>query len=250
MSTPKVAVVIPAHNAEKFIAKTLTSVCQQSFRAIEIIVVDDASTDNTVEVVKTMMAEDNRITLKQHAKNQGVAAARNLGTETASAQYVAFVDADDIWLPDKLALQVAFMDKHQAKLGYGSYELVDQSGAKIGQRMISEATLSHKQMLHGNRIGLLTSIVDREVALAHPFPKIRSEDYACWLSILRDGYTAYRCTDKIVARYRKHMASTSANKIQAARWTWQIYRQVEKMNIFQAGYSFCAYAFMALTDRR
>lgn len=250
MENPKVAVIIPAYNTERYIQEALDSVVRQTLTNIEIFVIDDASSDNTVQVVRKMMAKDGRIHLKLQRKNRGVAVARNIGVASATAEYVAFLDADDIWLPDKLLEQVKFIESHHAKFGYSSYDVINQKGTKIGQRQILEATLSYRQMLRGNRIGLLTAIVDRKVALAHPFPNIRSEDYACWLSILRDGYTAYLCTDCIVARYRKHMTSTSANKLQAARWTWRIYRRVEKMNLFQASFFFCGYAFMAVTNRR
>lgn len=250
MTEIKVSAIIPTHNAAAFIAETLKSAQTQTLDGIEIIVVDDASTDNTVSLVRDIAAADKRVKLIRLSHNQGVAVARNTGVQQATGQYVAFLDADDQWLPDKLAIQVAFMDAHHAKLGYGNYRLMDAQGNYVGERLIATESLNHQQMLRGNRIGLLTSIVDRQVALSHPFPQMRSEDYACWLSIARDGITAYRCGTELVAKYRVHANSTSANKIQAAKWTWTIYREFEHMNLIQASVAFFRYAVMAVTDHR
>lgn len=245
-----VSVIIPAHNAADFIADTLSSAQRQTLKTIEILVVDDASSDQTAEIVSEASKADARIQLIKVNPNRGVANARNVGVQHALGEFVAFLDADDQWLPQKLEQQVTFLREHQAKFGYGSYELMDGQGNKLGERLISDAQLTHKQMLRGNRIGMLTAIVDRQVALKHPFPSIHNEDYACWLSIARDGIIAYRCGDAVMARYRKHANSTSANKVQAAQWTWMIYRQVEHMNLVAASVAFVQYAFMAVFDRR
>jgi teichuronic acid biosynthesis glycosyltransferase TuaG len=245
-----VSVIIPAHNAAHFIEGTLKSAQQQTLKTIEILVVDDASTDQTPELVDQIAQADSRVHLISVNPNRGVANARNVGVQAAQGEFVAFLDADDQWLPRKLEQQVSFLHEHHAKFGYGSYELMDAQGQKLGERLITDATLTHKQMLRGNRIGMLTVILDRQVALKHPFPSIHNEDYACWLAIARDGVTAYRCGDSVLARYRKHANSTSANKLQAAQWTWMIYRQVEQMNLFAASVAFIQYAFMAVFDRR
>lgn len=250
MTEIKVSAIIPTHNSAAFIVETLRSAQAQTLDAIEIIVVDDASTDNTVELVQQQASVDSRICMVPLATNQGVAVARNIGVQHAKGQYVAFLDADDQWLPNKLTQQVIYMDAHHAKLGYGNYALMDAQGNHVGERRVAAQSLNHQQMLSGNRIGLLTSIIDRQVALAHPFPQMRSEDYACWLSIARDGITAYRCGSELVAKYRQHANSTSANKIQAAKWTWAIYRKFEQMNLIQASIAFFRYAVMAVTDRR
>lgn len=250
MAEIKVSVIIPAHNAAQFLAATIASAQQQTLAAIEIIVVDDGSTDDTAAIIKALAAEDARVKLEAVYPNQGVANARNVGVRAAHGEYVAFLDADDLWLPDKLQQQVAYLEAHHAQFGYGNYELMDTHGQRIGERRINEASLNHTQMLRGNRIGMLTAIVRRDLAVAHPFPAMHSEDYACWLAIAKTGVVAVRCGEQIVARYRKHASSTSANKLQAAQWTWRIYRDYEKMNLIAASVAFVRYAYMAVFDRR
>lgn len=250
MTEIKVSVIIPAHNATPYITEAIASAQNQTLTEIEILVVDDASTDETAALVSKIAKVDERVKLISLSSNQGVAVARNTGVSHACGEYVAFLDADDQWLPSKLRLQLDFLVKHQAKFGYGNYALIDAHGAPKGERRVKAPSLNHAQMLGGNRIGLLTVILTRELALAHPFPRIHGEDYACWLSIARSGVTAYRCSKENIARYRIHASSTSANKLRAASWTWAIYRDFEHMNFVRAVISFVRYAFMAVFDRR
>ncbi|WP_225420743.1 glycosyltransferase family 2 protein [Lacticaseibacillus porcinae] len=246
----KVSVVMPAHNGSHFIEDSIQSVLTQTLSDLELLVVDDASTDNTVELVNNIAQQDKRVRLIQLPENHGVAFARNAGIQAATGDYVAYLDSDDLWLPNKLELQYALMSSQGLQLTYGSYELIDQDGHDIGSRMISESSLTHRDLLKGNRIGLLSVMLDRKTAVSHQFPEIHHEDYACWLSITREDIVAYRVSTEPLAKYRKHQTSLSANKMQAATWTWHIYRDFEGLNIFKASYYFAHYMIMALTDRR
>lgn len=250
VKTPVVSVVMPAYNAATYLPKTVQSVLDQTFKDFELLIIDDDSTDRTAEVGQQLAVTDSRIRFVHLDDNQGVANARNVGVAHAEGQYVAFLDSDDLWLPDKLKLQVAFMRQHQADFSYCSYDVVDDHGTKIGERKISEARLDYHEMLKGNRIGLLTVMLTRQIAQKYPFPKINHEDYACWLSIARGGTIAYLAADRILARYRKHQTSLSSNKLQAAQWTWTIYRQHEHLNIFKSLYYFLHYSLMGITDKR
>lgn len=245
-----VSVVMPAHNASEFIKESIQSVLMQTMSNLELLVVDDASTDDTVELVTSISQRDHRIHLIQLPENHGVAFARNTGIQAATGEYIAYLDADDMWLPHKLEVQYALMARQGLQLTYGSYELIDQDGQNIGERMISEASLTHRDLLKGNRIGLLSVMLTRETALSHQFPEIHHEDYACWLSITKDGVKGVRVSTEPLAKYRKHETSLSANKLQAATWTWHIYRNFEGLGFFKASYYFAHYMIMALTDRR
>lgn len=249
-NTPVVSVVMPAYNAATYLPNTVQSVLEQSFKDLELLIVDDASSDHTFEVVEKLSATDSRITYIKLDENQGVANARNVGVQHSRGEYVAFLDSDDIWLPDKLKIQLTFMQQHQVDFSYCSYEVVDDHGTKIGERKISETKLDYHEMLKGNRIGLLTVMLSRKIAQRYPFPEINHEDYACWLSIARNGTVAYLASEQILAKYRKHQTSLSANKIQAAQWTWTIYRRHEHLGLFKSFYYFLHYSLMGLTDKR
>lgn len=249
-SAPRVSVIVPAYNAAAYLPATIQSVRQQTFQDFEIWVVDDQSTDDTVTVVQKLMTQDARIKLVQLSANQGVANARNVGVAHAQGQYVAFLDSDDMWLPEKLEVQISFMQEHQADFSYCNYDVVDDHGTQVGQRKVSQTQLTYQEMLNGNRIGLLTVMMTRKTALQYPFPQINHEDYACWLSIARSGIVAYLASDLILAKYRKHQTSLSSNKLQAAQWTWTIYRQHEHLGFFKSLYYFIHYSLMGITDKR
>ena len=203
-NTPVVSVVMPAYNAATYLPNTVQSVLEQSFKDLELLIVDDASSDHTFEVVEKLSATDSRITYIKLDENQGVANARNVGVQHSRGEYVAFLDSDDIWLPDKLKIQLTFMQQHQVDFSYCSYEVVDDHGTKIGERKISETKLDYHEMLKGNRIGLLTVMLSRKIAQKYPFPEINHEDYACWLSIARNGTVAYLASEQILGSIRLH----------------------------------------------
>lgn len=247
--TPLVSVIMPAHNAADYIEASIQSVLKQTYHAIELIVIDDASTDETTSIVDRFIDTDSRVNLLLSDDNVGVAETRNLGVRAAQGKYIAFLDSDDQWESEKVERQVDFMQEHHAQFSYGSYDVVDETGKKTGTRLISEPQLSYRQLLGGNRIGLLTAMVETQIIQEHPFPDIDHEDYACWLSILRDGVVAYRFAEEPTARYLVRSNSVSSNKFQAAKWTWQILRR-EGLNVFTASYYFARYALMVVTGHR
>ncbi|WP_225422785.1 glycosyltransferase family 2 protein [Lacticaseibacillus suibinensis] len=245
-----VSVVMPAYNAEKYIETSIHSVLAQTEKNFELIIVDDSSTDQTRALIKEIQKSDPRIQLIALGTNKGVANARNEGIRASSGKYVAFLDADDQWDSDKLKIQITYMESKQLAFSYLSYRVVDDQGEKIGVRSIKEPTLTYKQLLTGNRIGLLTAVVKRDIIIAHQFQDVHHEDYVCWLSILKDGILAERASSEILASYRIHQRSLSANKFEAAKWTWQIYRRSEGLNLLQSLRYFASYAFMAVTRKR
>jgi len=250
METALVSIIMPMYNAGKFLSKSIESVLEQTYQNWELLLIDDGSKDDSIDIALAFMEKDSRIFLLKNEQNMGIAKTRNKGIEASKGQYIAFLDSDDIWLPDKLKIQLTFMQQHQVDFSYCSYEVVDDHGTKIGERKISETKLDYHEMLKGNRIGLLTVMLSRKIAQKYPFPEINHEDYACWLSIARNGTVAYLASEQILAKYRKHQTSLSANKIQAAQWTWTIYRRHEHLGLFKSFYYFLHYSLMGLTDKR
>ena len=131
-NNPLVSVVIPSYNSGKFISETLKSVSSQTYEEIEIIVVDDCSTDNTIEIIKKH--NDPRLVLIQLEKNKGVANARNVGIANSKGTYIAFVDSDDVWIKDKLKKQIKIMEQYHALLSYTAYEIIDETNKNIKQK--------------------------------------------------------------------------------------------------------------------
>lgn len=246
---PLVSVIMPAHNAGSYIKGSIESVLSQSYKRLELLVIDDASSDETAQIVSSFVQSDSRVKLLQNRTNHGVADTRNVGIKAASGQYVAFLDSDDKWDSRKLAKQVEYMVSNDVALTYGNYDVVNENGKKTDVRLISESQITYKQLLKGNRIGLLTAMVTRDVAIQHLFPKMKHEDYAFWLSILKTGVVAYRFSSESLAKYQVRANSVSANKMRAARWTWDVLRH-EGLSIVQTFYYFSNYALMVVFKRR
>lgn len=247
---PLVSVIMPAYNSEHWISRSLNSVLNQTLKKIEIVVIDDCSSDSTTNIVKDIEKTDSRITLIELERNSGVANARNIGIDRANGQYVAFLDADDCWAKDKLKVQTDYMRAHDCDFSYCDYFLINDENTIIGQRVVSNKELVHKDLLYGNKIGLLTVMLSKEVAKRINFPNMHHEDYACWLAITRSGVVAQKCSTKLLAYYRKYDNSLTANKLQSALWTWNIFRKFEKANIIKSLIYFTGYIFMGLFNKR
>lgn len=245
----RVSVIMPAYNAARTLHASMSSVLHQSYRDIELVVVDDRSSDATWSRIQEAASADGRVVPLRQAANQGVAAARNAGIEAASGDYIAFLDSDDTWHPHKLASQVAYMRASSARICYAAYRRVDERG-----RMLSlvrpPKQIGYADMLRSNRIGNLTGIYDRAIGDGH-FRRIGHEDYVFWLQMVRKAGTAHRLPDPApVADYLVRDGSLSADKLKAAGWQWRIYRDIEKLGRVRSGWCFLQYAGNAVLKRR
>jgi teichuronic acid biosynthesis glycosyltransferase TuaG len=214
-----------------------------------MIIVDDCSTDDTVAVIKNFAASDERIRLLRQPANAGPANARNAALKAARGRYVAFLDSDDLWLPRKIELQLAFMAKNRAALSYTAYRRFDPSSQRTGVLIPARPTFNYRALLGNPGIACLTAIVDRERTGAFLMPLVRHEDFALWLSLLRGGLEA-RGLNVDLARYRVSEASVSSNKVRSAQWVWSIYRDVEGLSLPYAGWCLTHYAINAVRKRR
>jgi teichuronic acid biosynthesis glycosyltransferase TuaG len=244
----RVSVVMPAYNATATLEASMRSALAQTHADVELLVVDDCSTDGTWDVVQRLAAEDPRVVPIRQPRNAGVAAARNAGIEAATGRYIAFLDSDDRWYPDKLAIQLAAMRTEGAAVGYAAYERVDAAG-RVLSRVRPPPRAGYARMLKGNCIGNLTGIYDR--AIGEPrFSRMGHEDYAFWLQVVRmAGQAVCAPPERILASYLVRPGSLSANKLRAARWQWRIYRESERLGIVRAGWYFAHYAAQAVRKR-
>jgi teichuronic acid biosynthesis glycosyltransferase TuaG len=242
-----VSVIMPAYNKRDTLRESVESVIHQTFRNWQLVIVDDASNDDTLAAAQQLALENSRIQVIHLPRNRGVANARNIGMERALGQYIAFLDSDDLWEPEKLQIQVEFMTQQNIGFSFTRYQRFGRNGYyKRGLRIPDRVDYDH--LLKGNVIGCLTVMIDREIIPSFSMPEIGHEDYAAWLNILRSGHAAWGI-QKDLARYRVSSASVSSHKGRSAGWTWRIYRQIEKLPLLRSMWCFSLYSARALLTR-
>ena len=237
-----VSIITPMYNAEKYIVGTIESVLKQSYENWEMIIVDDCSTDGCSEIAKSYSENDNRIKYIRTEKNSGVSNARNVALKMANGAFIAFLDSDDIWDCEKLEKQIRFMQENDYVITFTAYELMDENSNRMHKEIRVPKSVDYNTLLKGNVLGCLTVIINREkLGFDIRMSGERHEDYVLWLSILKRGIIAYGI-DEVLAMYRKSSSSLSGNKFKAAKWTWNIYRNIEKIPFPKAVYYFINYA--------
>jgi len=242
---PTVSIITPAHNSAQFISETIQSVLNQSISDWEMIIVDDYSTDNSVEIIQAFVEQDSRIKLIQLSENSGAAVARNTAIEAAQGRYIAFLDSDDLWLPDKLEKQLAFMQAHNYPFTYAAYDKIDENGQVFGHIGVPDK-VTYSDLLKTCSIGCLTAMYDTQYLGKVYMPLIRKrQDFGLWLKLLKKTDYAYGINETL-AQYRVRTDSISANKANAAKFTWRLYREVEGLNLMKASYYFSHYAVRSL----
>lgn len=232
---------MPCHNSGRFLIESLASVRSQTFDLWELIVVDDCSDDNSIEILKDFSAKDPRIKIIQLVKNSGAAVARNAGIAKAKGRYIAFLDSDDIWLPHKLEYQLGFMQSNAVAFSYSSYTKMDEFGRRLGCVGAPEK-LDYLDLLKVCSIGCLTAMYDSEMLGKVYMPiSTKREDYATWLYILKKTDYAYGISD-VLAQYRVYSTQSSAKKLKMAKENWYLYREIEKLGVMRSAYYFTHYA--------
>jgi teichuronic acid biosynthesis glycosyltransferase TuaG len=247
-AAPLVSVITAAYNAEGFIAETIASVRAQSLGDWEMIIADDASSDRTAEIVGAIAAGDPRVRLVRLEQNGGVARARNAALEQARGRYIAFLDSDDLWLPEKLARQVAFMEEHDAAVSYTAFRRINEDGSSLGRLVRVPARLSYRQLLKNTAIATLTGMVDTAKTGPIRMTEARRDDYILWLSILKRGFVAHGLREDL-ARYRVVRGSLSSKPKRSAAWVWDVYRKVEGLGPLRSAWCMAHYGARAVLKR-
>ena len=226
---PLVSVVMPAYNAEKYIADAIRSVLRQTLTDLELIVIDDGSVDKTAQIVREMAGIDERIRFCPNEKNMGTARSRNRGMDLSRGEYVAFLDSDDNWHPRKLEKQMQMMENTRAELVYCSYAIVDGDGAKRCRDFLVPETIDLDGLLKENVIGCSTVLLNRSTAESCRFrDDFYHEDYVLWLQMLQSGCRMAGVREVLVD-YRYHPDSRAGNKLASAQRRWKIYREYLNM---------------------
>lgn len=238
-----------SYNAERLIAASIDSVTSQTFEDWELIIVDDASTDATVDVITEAQRRDPRIRLLAQDTNRGPAHARNIALDHARGDLIAFIDSDDIWHPEKTVKQMAVMDHHQADIAYTAY-VRRLDGEQEGTLVPVPERVTYRTMLRRNYVACSTAMVRRSTCGDVRMPEIALRgDHGYWLALLRDGSRSAVGIREPLMWYRLHRDSISANKLVAARYSWKLLREVECFGLAQSLWLFSRYAFEALKLR-
>ncbi len=249
-----VSIIVPVYRAQAYIAETIAMVRKQTYHDWELILVDDASPDDSAKLIQEMIDEKSTetecIRLIRKEKNEGAAKARNTGIALAQGRYIAFLDADDIWFPDKLEKELAFMKQKHAGFAFTAYEFGDENAKGTGKTVTVPEQLTYRKALSRTIIFTTTVIFDTKVIPKEliRMPEVESEDTATWWKILRAGYMAYGLNE-VLAIYRRPEKSLSSNKFIAMKRIWNLYRKEEKLTLPDSVFCFCLWAIRATLRR-
>lgn len=225
-----VSIITPTFNAEKFIRATIESVLNQSYQNWEMILIDDASTDGTVSIIKEFTQKDNRLKLTELSKNSGNGFARNVALEKATGKYIAYLDADDLWFPIKLENQIKFLKNNNLPFTFSFYDCIDEEGNSLNRRVEAPLELTYDQLFFCNYVGNLTAIYDADF-----FGKIvieatqKRQDWRLWLTILKQ-IEVTKPVPEILALYRIRKDSISSSKFKLIKHNFGVYRDFHGFN--------------------
>lgn len=222
-----VSIIMPSYNTALYIKETIQSVLDQTYQNWELIIVDDCSTDNTDEAVTSIKNE--KIRYLKNDKNSGAAVSRNRALREAKGRWIAFLDSDDLWMPEKLEKQISFMEKNGYSFSYTNYEEIDVEGKETGVRVTGPTKVTRTGMLNYCWLGCLTVMYDRNVVGLIQIEDIKkNNDYAMWLKACKkaDCYLL----DEYLGKYRKGRAgSVSTQSIKTMiGWHYKLFREAEK----------------------
>ncbi len=247
-----VSIIVPVYNVKQYIVETMDCVRSQTYQEWELLLVEDGSGDGTVDAITEYMkrTRDERIQLIKQPNNMGAARARNRGLEEAKGRYIAYLDADDLWVPEKLERELDFLQEKQAAFAFTGYEFADESGRGTGKVVRVPEMLTYKEALKNTTIFTTTVMFDtfRIPKELLEMPVMKSEDTALWWKVLRNGYTAYGLDENLV-KYRRAGKSLSSNKLEALRRIWNLYRKAEGMSVLSSAYHFIFWAIRAVKRR-
>ena len=221
-----VSIITPLYNSEAFISETIQSVLNQTYSNWELILIDDCSRDNTLNIANKFTLENTNITLIINETNQGAAISRNKGIMAAKGDYIAFLDADDLWKPEKLEKQITFMQNQNCDVCYSSYEQIDEAGKPLNKLIKALPNLTYKKYLKSNYIGNLTGIYNSKALGKITSPNLRKrQDWLLWLNAIKASRKPAQGLEESLAFYRVRENSMSSNKVELLKHNYWVYKK-------------------------
>lgn len=251
MEKDLISIVVPVYNAEKFLTDTINTVLSQTYENWELIFVDDKSNDKSKEIISEYLNKNKKIKLIENKENSGAAVSRNNGIKEAKGNYIAFLDADDLWKKEKLEKQLKFMKERNCAFSFTGYEFANENGNRAGKIVKVPNEIDYKKALKNTVISTITVMLDinklgKELI---EMPNVRKgQDTATWWKILKTGEKAYGLNENLSV-YRRSSHTLSSNKISALKRTWNLYRNVENLNFICSLYNYCMYIINAIKRR-
>ncbi len=239
MNEKLVSVITPTYNCAKFIARTIDSVRAQTYGNWEMIIVDDRSSDNTKEIVEEYIKNDSRIKYHLLEVNSGAAVARTTAMKLAQGAYMAFLDSDDVWMPDKLERQIKWMQENDYAFSCTAYEQIDEDDNLLGKTIKTVKKTNYNRLLLDCPVGNSTVVYDVEKMGKFEVPNIRKRnDDALWLQMLKKEKYIYGMPD-VLMKYRIRKNSISSNKLKVIKYHWILYRKIEHLSVIRSAFHIC-----------
>jgi glycosyltransferase involved in cell wall biosynthesis len=242
MMQPNISIITPNYNSSSYISQTIESVLQQTYPHWEMIIIDDCSTDDSINIIEKYMYQDPRIKLIKLEKNSGPVTARNRGITQAQGRYLTFIDSDDLWLENFLETSITMLQDQKIEFTFSSYKRHDEQMRPLLNDFIVPHKASYYDILKTCSISNLTAMYDTSRIGKQYLEDAVREDYVYWLKILKKVPYAYG-TQEPLAIYRIRNNSRSRNKVKAALGQWDAYRKSEKLNLFKSLYYFSHYIY-------
>ncbi len=233
-SNELISIIMPCYNCEKTIAQTIDSIIMQTYENWELLIIDDASSDNSRDIVTKYMHNDNRIQLLINQSNQGVSYTRNIGVARATGNYLCFLDGDDLWPDYKLSIQLKYMQEHEVSISVG-YFVDFTSDINKGYLRKCPKKITFNYLLNNNCVLLQTVMVSSDIKAKIHFEPQRHEDFILALSLLKQNIV-FGTIDKVLTYRRRTNDSLTANKVRSAYWRWQVYRKALNMSFIRSSW--------------
>lgn len=242
-----VSIITPTYNSSKFLRETLDCIIAQTYKNWELIITDDGSTDNTLLILEEYSKKESRINFYKSVSNLGSGIARNNSIKLAKGRFIAFIDSDDIWLPNKLFNHIKFMQENNLIFSHASFGFINESGEKIKNTFkVSERKVGYKDLLKRTEIGCLTAIYDQfEIGKFYMSSDRRRQDYFLWLSILKAGHYSYGY-NKVESFYRLHDGQVKKFNLKYLLDHYTFLRQRQKLSILAATYYLSLYIYSSV----